>query len=195
MIMLVLPAKKFINAFPLMSVTARWEGYFVDRAGTVYSNKKTTVPSQVHVMKGTRRYGTSHRNYTLNGTSVQGPFLLSQAKKVGSWAKETAPYVDTIAPVELPAEAKPQWPFPTDKAQSDAYLGKNQDVLQAVKDRGFVIASITEGKLTFSSEPKIHSTVKSVDEELARLAKLMPGTVFVKLHIISAAVAGGLTFI
>jgi hypothetical protein len=129
----------------------------------------------------------------LNRVSVQGPYLLSQAKKISTWAKQTAPYTDVSTPAELPEEAKPQWPFPTDKAQSDAFLGKKQDVLLAVKDRGHVIASITEGKLTFGTEPKVHSTLKSVDEELARLAKLMPGTVFVKLLITGAVVAGGLT--
>jgi hypothetical protein len=195
-ILLNVATKKLFTAMPLSLVTSRWDGYFVDRAGVVYSNKKTDAVDHVRVMKGTRPYGTSHRNYTLNRVSVQGPYLLSQAKKVSTWMKQTAPYTDVSTPAEvaaLPEEAKPQWPFPTDKAKSDAYLGKKQDVLQAVKDRGFVIASIVDNKLVFGSEPKIHSSVVSANEELARLANTSVGTVFVRLDINAAVVAGGLT--
>jgi hypothetical protein len=183
--------KKFIAVFPLSQICAQWKGYVIDAAGTIYSNRQTKDPKTVKKMLGTRVYGSSQRNFTLNKVNHRGDRVLAQAKRASTWVRETDP--KQLEVPELPAEAKPQWPFPTDKAQSDAYLGKKQDVLQAVKDRGHVIASITEGKLTFGAEPKIHSTLKSVDEEVARLAKLMPGTVFVKLLITGAVVAGGLT--
>lgn len=182
-------AKTAFNAFPLGKLSGNWTGYFIATTGQIYSNKQTKQEDHVKKMHGKRVSGLNARTYTLSGVSQRSDRLLALAKRSLSWARDTE-----LAAPQLPEEAKPQWPFPIDKATSDAYRGKKPDVLQAVKDRGFVIASIVDNKLVFGSEPKIHSTVMSVEAELGRLAAASPGTVFVRLDITGAGfVPVGLT--
>lgn len=63
-----------------------------------------------------------------------------------------------------------------------------------VKAKGSIIGRVHKGRLVFGSEPKIHTTLDSVRNEMQRLAIQYPGVKFVECKIVSTVIAGGVTW-
>jgi hypothetical protein len=62
--------------------------------------------------------------------------------------------------------------------------------------RGYIIGSIySDGGISFSSMPKVHTTELSAKVEVERLAKATPGNTYVYLEIKGKCKAGGVTWI
>lgn len=60
--------------------------------------------------------------------------------------------------------------------------------------KGWIIGSVTGNQYSFNSTPRVHDTESSVNTEIERLAKVNPGTCFVKVRIEAFVQAGGVSW-
>ena len=163
--------------FPLTWLESFFAGYYMDAKGDVYSTRRG-FPAR---MTGS---STSSGVYlTLNGRSQSKTALQRRAMSHPSFKEETSgPVKAVVSPGGLPVTVK------RDHASSLA---------EGIAKRGWLVAKVAlvqgEEALLFGSKPKVHTSQASVDDELARLATLNPGTKYVKLKIEGGLVLGGLT--
>ena len=161
------------NLFPLRHLSHAYSGYYLNEQGHVFSTRGNRHGRLIRLNGSRASAQYSRRYYALAGRSLSSEILLELAKADPNWEKETGnlnedTYIDVVDHVEM--------------------LNKG------LKAKGQVVATIENGKLVFGSIPKIHTTEKSVRDELTRLAVLKPGTKFVSLKITNIVVAGGITW-
>jgi hypothetical protein len=82
-----------------------------------------------------------------------------------------------------PNTRKPNNPGPSNHTSSDRKPGT-----KPIKG-GYVIATIVNDVLVFSSKPRVHESMDSVKTEMLRLAQSNPGVTFVSLKIDQMVVA------
>lgn len=192
------------NLFPITKIIASADGYFMDRAGEVWSERarkgsliklagSTTSSGRYVTMQTNGRFGQS---YKLND-------LQRRCKAHKDWNEDTRPLPSTDR--TIPSAHQHQVAVPKTTLAGALGLGKSPvqieivstrhhaaDANDGIAKRGWVIASVKNGKLSFAAEPTIHTSDVSVISELDRLAKQSPGVKYVKLQIQGAAVAGAL---
>ena len=76
-------------------------------------------------------------------------------------------------------------PFATTVTASKAGLGL---------EKGWIIGTMDNGKLSVAETPKVHGSENSVIVEMVRLAKLYPNRVFVKMNVTAFVQAGGVSW-
>lgn len=172
--------KHGLYLFSLEAINPAWRNYWMGFGGTVYSTKKSVVPT---ILKGQAASRFNSRYYTLNGRTYTSEYLYGLAKKHPDFAKETS----------AQPEVKVKGTSTEVQARTHA---KNLD--QGIAGRGYVIAKVItvdgEDVLAFGSKPSIHLSEASYADELKRLALSAPGTKFVGVKILGSAVAGALVF-
>ena len=168
-----------INLLPLGLLDKHLKDYYLDADFKVYSTRKMKAPI---LMQGTKSTAASEcgRVYTLDGSPYTAGFLRALVQRNAS-AKEL--FAQHTSPITIVSKL----PIIETSNLSHVYL-----VEQGIKDRGFVIAQVSQpdGHLVFESKPAIHMTEQSYRSEMTRLAINKPGTKFVALQIVASAVSG-----
>lgn len=170
------------NVFPLELVLSGAVGYFMDAQGEVWSEKArkgtliklagSTSPQGRYVTLSLAGCSTSHRLDS----------LATIAKRHVEFAKNTTSVAEAVASTKV----EPPLSMKALRAPVD-FLSKHATTVEAgIKARGWVIATVEAGKLSFGADPKIHLSDDSVNTELARLASLKRDTKYVKLQIQAA---------
>jgi hypothetical protein len=158
-----------MNVYPLSEYSNGLHGYFMDKDGSIYSNK---VWGDLKKLKGSRT--PSGQYYLLGSKNISGAYLYNTVKSRSDFKRHALYH-----PVILPNGTAPV-----------------VSVADGIKERGWVIATVAEvdGDMTlvFSTKPVIHLTREKANAELERLAALKPGTTFVKLRIDGGRVMGGM---
>lgn len=165
------------NLFPLTHLSMSLSGYYMDKDTNVWSAHRQ---GKLLKLTGSRAHSWSPRYYTLSGKSWNADDLVRRAKAHKAWPSETGFPVD-VAVKDAVSQLKAKTATPI----VDRDHAKN--LSDGIAKKGFIIATIENGALSFGSNPAIHTTEKSVNSEIERLACLLPGTRFVKLQIQGAA--------
>lgn len=169
--------KHGLNLFSLEAINPALRNYWMGFGGTVYSTKKSVVPT---ILKGQAAARFNSRYYTLNGRTYTSEYLCEVAKKHPDFIKETSAH----------PEAKVKG--------TSSVRAHSRTTLEGITGRGYVIAKVItvdgEDVLAFGSKPSIHLTEASYADELKRLALSAPGVKFVGVKIVGSAVAGALVF-
>lgn len=148
-------------------------GYFYNPTSDgVFSNKTgATVRLNGSYSGGVRRYNlqtkTNHR-WSVVTRSIKHSDVVTSYKKVPLKTKNV---------VEKEMSLDEGW-CTLDKTTTDF-------------PKGWIVGTIKHNRLMMSTDPKIHLTEKSVNDEMVRLANIMPKSVFVKLKIESFVTATG----
>lgn len=152
--------------FPLVKADSTLVGYYIDAAGHVFSGKASG--GDVSLMQGTGAGPVGTRRYTLNKRTHLGGDLLRKARVHKDWATETntAGGGATIAPENLP--------------------GRTKSALDAIADKGFLLATLSNDRLVFGQEPVFHVSVDTARSEAERIAGQTPGTKVVMLQIVGS---------
>ncbi len=143
-------------------------GYYMDVEGNIWTTRIHSDGTPVKVMKAATCFGS---HIILGNQRILYDDLVKKAKQTTSW----------------------------DQAFHAAF---REAVLEAAKSKnntkpvkgGYVIAAVRNGALSFSSKPHVHSTLKSAEEEMSRLARLDPGVTFVALKIEKSVTASQLVW-
>lgn len=160
------------NLFPLNNINSRFSGYLMDADDNIYTTKnKFQTPT---TMTGSRT--SSGHYFTLNKNTYRRDFLVNAARNHRLFKSETA---------------APQVAVVSEVVKSNDKRSYAKDLDEGIKLRGVMIAAVENGKLVFSSEPKIHTTEQSYRSEMERLANTKPGMKFVSVKITGSVVAGG----
>lgn len=174
------------NIFPLNLLNTNFTDYYMDANGRVYSTKRVTTPQ---VMLGsTTGFGSRRRHVysfsspnTRQATQQFGDDLFAKAKRHADWALHTSGHPIANA------------------AKMPNFITKDRDHAQTLEDglrsKGYIIGQVQGEALVFGSKPKVHTTLTSVKEEVARLASKSPGTKIVYLKVEGMAVANGIAWV
>ena len=140
-----------IPVFPLKTIDAYMDGYYIDRDGTVYSTKGRTGIAR---LSGSTT--PSGRYYTLNKRTHRADDVFRRAKAHRDFVIETSPGVvslpKVIASAGLPA-------------------GRTKSARHAVSAKGYVLATLAPNdKLVFGTEPVFHVSDVTAREEAERIA-------------------------
>lgn len=174
------------HLFPLHLIGSNIGGaYFMDATGNVYSNRTGNLVQ----LRGSRtNSGTYYKFGQQWGSGWRHDTLVARAKAHKEWAAHTAPKLFANAP-QLDVAAGAMEKFVKVPKRDHA-----ETVEIGVKLKGSIIARIHKGKLVFGSDPKIHTTSRSLEDEMLRLAQSHPGVKFVELKCERSVVAGGLSW-
>lgn len=173
------------NVFPLELVLHGAAGYFMDAQGEIWSEKSRK--GVLIRLAGSTSANGRYVNLSIGGfsTSHKVADLTIRAQRHTEFAKHTAPFGEAAA-VVVPKTtlAAAQAAALTASAPFQSKHAASIDA--GIKLRGWVIATVENGKLSFGADPKIHITDDSVNTELARLASAKRDTKYVKLQIQAA---------
>jgi exoribonuclease II len=126
----------------------------------------------------------SGRYYSLAGQTYREDFLNRMAQAHSSFNEHTrAPDILSML------KAKKASPESNDSARVHA---PNFDA--GIKSKGYMIATVENGRILFAKSPTIHLTQNSVEAEMERLALISPGTKFIYVKICKSVVSGGVTW-
>ena len=157
------------NVFDMKRVNSVFVGYYMDANGEVYSAK--AVQGRLTRLAGSNT--ASGRYYTLNGRSYRHDWLKAQIMTRLDFKQEVSQAVKAA-----------QVASPADRSHAST-------VEAGIAAKGYMIGRLQSNAIVLGSEPKIHTTLKSVNSEMERLAGVYPGVKFVRLKIDGSVVAGG----
>jgi hypothetical protein len=165
--------------FPLVKMDQYMDGYFMDQAGNVYSNK-TSRNGTLTKLGGSST--PSGRYYTLNKRTHRADDLVARARRHGSFAQEVNPQAVAVARAVMSQGGLPV-ALPHNKAKSAAKL---------VEVKGYVLATVgPSDRLVFGTDPVFQLDEATATTEAQRIAMLKPGTRVVLLRAVKSVVAGG----
>jgi hypothetical protein len=203
------------NYFPLSLVLAATNGYYMDAAGEVWSEKakrgtltrltgSTTASGRYVTLQSNSRFGQSfrydqlqrqcksHPQWRALGMEGQAPVQVAKTDLATAMGLKPAVLPSVIKQMATSAIARHQ---ATQAAIANTDTRHHAaDVNSGIKARGWIIGSVEEGALTFGLKPAIHTVEDSVNAEIDRLAKLRPGKKFVKLQIQGAVTMGAVVW-
>lgn len=166
------------NLFHLADVRASLNGYYMDMNFQIFSVKSGTLKQMAGSATASGRY------FTLNGQTYAHHYLKSLVENLLKFKSDTK--------VTLVSKSTDQV-FDSEGYSIDREYASS--ITDGIKRRGTVIASVVDNRLVFGSNPKIHTTKRSWESEIERLARHNPGITFIALDIKTAAVAGGVTWL
>lgn len=168
------------NLFPLSLTLVGAQGYFMDAAGEIWSERGRK--GSLRKLAGTQTPGG--RQVTLQ-TNVHLGFsptykcdhLQHEAKRHRDFAKHTMNLINLATAMGLKSESI------MNRAHADS-------LATGITAKGWIIGTIADDAITIGVKPVIHTTEASVNDEITRLATLKPGVKFVKLRIEGALTVG-----
>jgi hypothetical protein len=168
-----------MHVFPLVKMDQYMDGYFMDQAGNVYSNK-TSRNGTLTKMGGSRTPSGTY--YTLNKRTHRSDDLYARAKRHPAFAVEVNPSAVAVAKAVMSQGGLPV-ALPANKAKSAAKL---------VEVKGYVLATVgPTDRLVFGTDPVFQLDEVTATTEAQRIAMLKPGTRVVLLKAVKSVVAGG----
>jgi hypothetical protein len=160
-------------------------GYYMDADGAVWSTRKGGIltPIKGSNIKGPRSPATVSLQY--NGSSRRYLLAELQGQAFGHWSfEQNTGHVDLATALGIKAKAVDAFAM-----KADQYLAKlsyARLLKEGLAARGWIIGSVTEQGLSFAAAPVVHKVEAEATAEMARLAKLKPGTQFVRLQLVDS---------
>lgn len=169
-----------LNVFPLVKMDQYMDGYFMDQAGTVYSNKLSRAGT---LSKLSGSSTPSGRYYTLNKRTHRADDLVARAKRHPAFAVEVNPSA-VAATKAIVSQGGLPVTLPCNKSKTASKL---------LSTKGYVLATVgPTDKLVFGTDPVFQLDEATAITEAQRIAMLKPGTRVVLLKAVKSVVAGGI---
>ena len=149
------------NLFDLSKLGSHYRGYFVDRDGKVYSNKQGTL----RALKISAPSNTFHKYWNLSNNGYAQAVRTDRFDEMLNRSDEFRSFVNA---------AKMTGAF-----------------APVAGGKGYIVGSVTSGGVSFSSNPKIHTSEASARTECERLASSYKGKTFMYVEIKGTVKASG----
>jgi len=183
--------------FPLSKIRSHLKDYYMTANGDIYSTRQQATPRK---MTGTpaARNGRTYTFSTATGlpATLRGDDLFAEAKRHADWTKETAKTTETKT-VSMPAfgtktvAAKKKSMAKSEESEDRDHAASTAAGIAA---KGYLIGKVEGEAIVFGSKPVIHTSLTSVKNEVARLAKRSPGTQIIYVKIEGSAIANDIAW-
>ena len=149
------------NLFDLSKLGSHYKGYFVDNRGMVYSNKQGSLKA----LKVSAPSNTFHKYWNLSHNGYANPVRTDRFDSMLNNSNEFRTFVNA---------AKVTGAF-----------------APAAHGKGYIVGSVTSSGVSFSSNPKVHTSEASARTECERLASSYKGKTFMYVEIKGTVKASG----
>ena len=149
------------NLFDLAKLGSQYRGYFVDREGKVYSNKQGAL----RALKISAPSNTFHKYWNLSTNGYSSPVRTDRFDNMLNRSDEYRTFVKA---------AKVTGAF-----------------APSATAKGYIVGSVTNSGVSFSSNPKVHTSEASARTECERLASSYKGKTFMYVEIKGTVKASG----
>lgn len=144
-----------IPVFPLKTIDAYMDGYYIDRDGGVWSTKGRSASAPTKLMGSSTPSG---RYYTLNKRIHRADDVFRRARAHRDFITQTSPGVVNLPKVITSASA-------------GLPAGRTKSPREAAAAKGYVLATLSPNdKLVFGTEPVFHVSDVTAREEAERIA-------------------------